>query len=434
MGPGLRHLPGLRAARRGLAALAGGTAVTIRFLHAADIHLDSPLRGLEAEPGAPVELIRSATRRALGGLVDLALAEDVALLLIAGDIYDGDWPDYGTGLFFAAQMARLTRAGRRVIVIRGNHDAQNRMTRTLRLPEGVRLLDHRKPETVELADLGLAVHGQSFAEQAVTDNLVRDYPMAVAGSLNIGMLHTCLEQVGGVHERYAPCTRADLESRRYDYWALGHIHTREVIATDPWIVFPGNLQGRHINEPGAKGATLVTVDEGRIAAVEHRVVDDFRWARVGADVTGCDTQEQALERVQAALQAEFDAAEGRGLAARVTLAGATSLHGTLETQDLRANVLNEARQLGPNLWIEGVELRTRPLRAALEDRGDALGALARRIDALAAAPPDGLLGEWPAQLRDKLPPGALPDDHPLKDPHRILARARDLLLARLAEG
>jgi DNA repair exonuclease SbcCD nuclease subunit len=402
--------------------------VTIRFLHAADIHLDSPLRGLEADPGAPVELIRGATRRALGKLVDLALDEDVALLLIAGDIYDGDWPDYGTGLFFAAQMARLTRAGRRVIVIRGNHDAQNRITRTLRLPEGVRVLDHCKPETVELADLGLAVHGQSFAEQAVKDNLARGYPPAMAGRLNIGLLHTCFEQAGGVHERYAPCTRADLMDRRYDYWALGHIHARQEWR-DPWIVFPGNLQGRHINEPGPKGATLVSVDEGRIVSVESRIVDDFRWARVSADVTGCETNEQALARVQTALQTALDATEGRGLAVRVTLAGATALHGTLAAADLRVDVLNEARQLTPNLWIEGVELRTRPLRPPLEDRGDALGLLARRIDALVEAPPDDLLGDWPEQLEKKLPPNTLPDDR-----KPILARARDLLLARLAEG
>ncbi len=403
--------------------------MTIRFLHAADIHLDSPLRGLEADPGAPAELIRGATRRALGRLVDLALDEDVALLLIAGDIYDGDWQDYGTGLFFAAQMARLTRAGRRVIVIRGNHDAQNRISRTLRLPEGVRLLDHRKPETVELADLGLAVHGQSFAEQAVTDNLARGYPAALAGWVNIGLLHTCLEQTGGLHARYAPCARADLEALHYDYWALGHIHAREEVSANPWIVFAGNLQGRHINETGPKGATLITVEEGRIAAVEPRVVDDFRWARVTADLTGCATREQAMERVQIVLQTAFEAAEGRGLAARVTLEGATTVHGALAAADLRADVLNEARLLSPNLWIEGVQLHTRPPRPPLEDRGDALGKLARRIDALVEAPPDDLLGDWPEQLRSKLPPGILPDD-----PQQALARARDLLLARLAEG
>ena len=412
--------------------------MTVRFLHAADIHLDSPLRGLEADPGAPAGLIRGATRRALGKLVDLALEEDVALLLIAGDIYDGDWPDYGTGLFFAAQMARLTRAGKPVIALRGNHDAQNRMTRTLRLPEGVRLLDHRRAETVELAELGLAVHGQSYAEAAVTENLVRTYPAALAGRVNIGMLHTCLEQTGGPHPRYAPCTRAELAALGYDYWALGHIHAREVVGTDPWMVFPGNLQGRHINDSGPKGATLVTVSEGRVVTAEHRVVDDFRWSRVGVDITGCATEAAALARVQPALEAALDAAEGRGLAVRVTLTGATALQGALAAASLKEKILNEARQLSPLLWIEGVGLRTTALRPPLEDRGDALGALARRIEALAAAPPDGLLADWPALLRDKLlerlPPNALPDDHPLHDPAVLLARARDLLLARLAEG
>ena len=412
--------------------------MTIRFLHAADIHLDSPLRGLEADPGAPAELIRGATRRALGKLVQLALAEDVAFLLIAGDIYDGDWPDYGTGLFFAAQMAQLTRAGKKVIAVRGNHDAQNRITRSLRLPEGLRVLDHRRTETVELPELGLAVHGQSFAEQAVSENLVRGYPRALAGRVNIGMLHTCLEQVGGPHPRYAPCTRAELESFGYDYWALGHIHAREVVSTNPWIVFPGNLQGRHINEPGPKGATLVTVSEGRVVAAEHRTVDDFRWSRVAADVTGCATEEALLARVQPVLEAALDAAGGRGLAVRMSLEGSTALQGVLAAAALKEKILNEARQLSPLLWIEGVELNTRQVRPPLEDRCDSLGALARRIEALAQTPPDDLLGNWPSQLLEKLlerlPPGVLPPDHPLHDPAQVLARARDLLLARLAEG
>src|ERR1700739_1949965 len=133
-----------------------------RFLHAADLHLDSPLRGLEADPSAPAELIRGATRRALGRLVDLAIAEKVDFLLIAGDIYDGDWPDFGTGLFFAAQMRRLAAANIPVFAIRGNHDAATRMTRSLRLPPNVTIFDHAKAHTIRLDALGVALHGQSF--------------------------------------------------------------------------------------------------------------------------------------------------------------------------------------------------------------------------------------------------------------------------------
>ena len=403
--------------------------MTIRFLHAADIHLDSPLRGLDAEEGAPVARIRNATRRALGNLVDLALAEDVAFLLIAGDIYDGDWPDYRTGIFFAQQMARLTRAGMRVIAIRGNHDAQNKMTRSLRLPAGVTLLDHEKPQTVELSELGIAVHGQSFFSADVTENLVRSYPQAIAGLLNIGLLHTCLEQTGGAHARYAACSRADLEALNYDYWALGHIHARTEVSRTPWIVFPGNLQGRHINEQGEKGATLVTVQDGRVIAAEHRVLDDFRWARVTADLSFCATEASALQTVGAALAEALAAAEGRGLAVRVTLAGATPMHGALA--DMPEKLRAEARLLSEFLWVEGIEHRTRPLAdSALCERGDALGALARRVAALAEAPGEDLLGEWPAQLAERL----LPLGPAVQDRAQLLARARDLVLARLEDS
>jgi len=406
--------------------------VTLKFLHAADIHLDSPLRGLDSEEGAPAAVIRNATRRALGNLVDLAIAEDVAFVLIAGDIYDGDWQDYRTGIFFVQQMARLARAGKRVIAIRGNHDAQNMMTRSLRLPDNVKLLDHERPETMVLPEFGIAIHGQSFATQAVAGNLVSAYPQPVAGLLNIGMLHTCLEDGGSVHSRYAPCSVADLVGRGYDYWALGHIHAREVISEHPWIVFPGNLQGRHINEPGEKGATLVSVAEGRVVAAEHRVLDSFRWARVTADLVGCEGEEAALQEVAARLAEALAAAEGRGLAVRVALTGATKLHGALP--DLHEKLRAEAHMLSDLLWIEGIEQRTRPAaESALTERGDALGALARRITALAAAPGESVLGDWPAQLKARLLPSTLPDDHAINDPALVLARARDLLLARLAE-
>lgn len=406
--------------------------MNFRFLHAADIHLDSPLHGLDSADGAPVERIRNATRRALGNLVDLALAEDVAFLLIAGDVYDGNWPDYRTGIFFGQQMARLTKVGKPVIVIRGNHDAESKMTRSLRLPEEVRVLDHGKPETVPLPEFGVVVHGQSFATRDVTDNLVRGYPPRVEGLLNIGLLHTGLDQVGGPHARYAPCTRGELAALQYDYWALGHIHAGEVVSRDPWIVFSGNLQGRHVNETGEKGATLVSVADGRVVDAEHRVLDAFRWARASVDLTGCTAEDAAMQAASAALAEALAAADGRPLAVRVTLTGATALHGGLI--DLHEKLRAEARMLSESLWIEGVELRTRPvLESVLASRGDAVGALARRITALAETPGDDLLGDWPAQLLSRLPPKSLPDDHAINHPTQVLAQARDLLLAGLAE-
>ncbi len=133
-----------------------------KFIHAADLHLDSPLRGLDGYEGAPVEEIRGATRKALENLVDLAIAQSVDFLLIAGDIYDGDWRDYNTGLFFLAQMSRLREPGVRVFFIRGNHDASSQITRQLNLPDHVREFSTRKPETITLDDLGVAILGQGF--------------------------------------------------------------------------------------------------------------------------------------------------------------------------------------------------------------------------------------------------------------------------------
>lgn len=211
----------------------------MRFLHAADIHLDSPLDGLRQRAGARGDELAGATRRAFQNLVQFAIDQRVELLLIAGDNYDGRHRDYGSVLFFAREMDRLQRAGVRVVMIRGNHDAENQME--LRMPPGIHLLRADQPDSIHFDDLGVAVHGQSYARRDVRKNLVANYPEPVAGYLNIGLLHTAVDGYGGAHERYAPCTVADLVARNYDYWALGHVHERNELSQSPWIIYPGNL-------------------------------------------------------------------------------------------------------------------------------------------------------------------------------------------------
>jgi DNA repair exonuclease SbcCD nuclease subunit len=254
----------------------------MKFVHAADLHLDSPLRGLQRYEGAPVDRMRGATRRALENLIALCLEEEVRLLLLAGDLFDGNWKDYSTGLFFAKQMSRLRQAGIPVVLIRGNHDAASQITRSLQLPDNVVELATRRPETRVFEELGIAVHGQGFATRAVSEDLALRYPAAVAGLVNVGLLHTCATGREG-HDPYAPCAVETLIAKGYDYWALGHVHRREVLAQDPWIVFAGNLQGRHVKEAGAKGATLVTLAGGRITDVVHRPLDVVRWVICDVD-------------------------------------------------------------------------------------------------------------------------------------------------------
>ena len=161
-----------------------------KFLHAADLHLDSPMRGLERYEGAPIEQIRGATRRALENLVQLALEEGVRFVIIAGDLYDTDWKDYNTALFLSKQMSRLRMAGIRAFVVTGNHDAGSQITRTMSMPENVKFMSPKRPETVVINDLGVAIHGQGFAERTVREDLSAGYPAARKGLFNIGILHT----------------------------------------------------------------------------------------------------------------------------------------------------------------------------------------------------------------------------------------------------
>lgn len=250
---------------------------SFRFFHTADIHLDSPLRGLAGQEGNAVARVRTATREALDMLVGLAIEEKVDFLIIAGDLYDGDWRDYKTGLFFATQMGRLNREGIPVYLLHGNHDAESQITRRLDLPGNVHVFGTRKPETFALDELKVALHGHSFRQRDITDNLVPNYPAPVSGTFNIGVLHTGLGGIGG-HENYAPCAIEDLTNKGYDYWALGHVHQAGVLREKPHVVFPGNLQGRHARETGAKGASLVTVEDGDIVELTTVPCDVVRWA------------------------------------------------------------------------------------------------------------------------------------------------------------
>ena len=169
-----------------------------------------------------------ATRRALENLIQLALTEKVAFAIIAGDLYDGDWRDYNTGLYFVSQMQRLSDAGIVVFIAAGNHDAASKISKSLRLPDGVHMFPSERPDTFVIREMDVAVHGQSFPTPAVKKDLSAGYPEPVDGCFNIGILHTCATGREN-HEPYAPCTLEGLKSKGYDYWALGHVHQFEVL-------------------------------------------------------------------------------------------------------------------------------------------------------------------------------------------------------------
>ncbi len=377
------------------------------FIHAADIHLDSPLIGLSQHEEAPTETIRGATRSALTRLVDLALEREVDFVLIAGDLYDGDWKDFGTGLFFVNQMRRLDNAAIPVFLIYGNHDAESRVTKSLTLPGNVHVYSTTEAETVAHPELPVCLHGQGFATQSVTENLAEKYPAPVDKKFNIGLLHTNLGDREG-HGNYAPSSLSQLVSQGYDYWALGHIHASEIHHENPHVVYSGNTQGRHINETGAKGCYLVSVSgELEVSSIEFCVLDSVRWENNEIDCSSVESEQGLLKLIRDRLTRSLDLADGRLLAVRLTLTGHTALHEAFHAEHarLRAECFSLAAEIDSEMiWIEGLRLKTRTLidPAELAKRDD-LTALV--LDALHSFDPC-TLPDPVNTLKSKLPPEA----------------------------
>lgn len=373
-----------------------------RFIHTADLHLDSPLRGLSSRQGTPVEELRGASRKALDRLIDLAVSERVDLVVIAGDIYDQDWKDYNTGLFFRSRMAKLQAAGIPVYMISGNHDAASIISRKLTLPANVQSFSSRSAETFVLDSLPVAIHGMSFPNRAVEENLIPRYPAPIAGKFNIGLLHTSLAGAPG-HDTYAPCSVEDLVAKGYDYWALGHVHQPAVVRKAPWVVFPGNIQGRHVKESGARGCFLVTVnDELEVADCTWTALDVARWKVLTVDLAGEDSFDKFGERVRRALGDALQDADDRLLAVRIILTGATPLHGMLasRTDRYEAEIEGYAQDFGEGrIWIEQIRLQTRPI-VSLEELAlhDALTRVVVESIAEAKADPGKLPDELEAAL------------------------------------
>lgn len=335
--------------------------MSFSFIHAADIHLDSPLTGLEQYEGAPVDKIRSATRDAFKNLVDTAIDRHVSFIIIAGDLYDGDWKDYNTGLFFASQMVRLQKENINVFLIKGNHDAASLITKELKLPENVIAFSSQQAETHVIDELGVAIHGQSFVSRSVEENLAKGYPKRIEGLMNIGILHTSATGREG-HENYAPCSIDDMVGKGYDYWALGHIHLREMLhEKDPVILFSGNIQGRHIRESGDKGCTLVTVEDGAIASLKHLSLDVLRWELCEVDAKGSENLDELIDEARTALQKKVQEVEGRFLAVRFQINGETLVHQELivNKDQFINNLRSIALEVGlGDIWIEKVKIVT----------------------------------------------------------------------------
>ncbi|WP_018239387.1 exonuclease SbcCD subunit D [Ensifer sp. BR816] len=390
--------------------------MAFRFVHTADLHLDSPLRSLALRNEELAGIVRGATRNALVRIVDLCISENVDALLIAGDLYDGNQTSMNTALFLAGELRRLDEAGISTFIIRGNHDAQSQVTRELTLPASVHVFPGRgKPVLAKTLENGktVHVHGLSFADPHAPESLLPHFHPPVADAINIGMLHTSLSGSAG-HDPYAPCSVADLERHGYDYWALGHVHQRQVHGVSPCIVMSGMPQGRDINESGVKGVTLVTIDDDGQVALEERPVGAAVFERASIDLTGIADWSRMLETAGRQLALLRKGLPEADLILRITLTGMTPLAWRLRRDFdlLQGELANIAAGLG-RCWVEKIEtlfasFDTHASRIAVDPIGEltalveneVLSAFAFRADMRAVA--EELLPHLPAELRHLL--------------------------------
>jgi DNA repair exonuclease SbcCD nuclease subunit len=408
---------------------------SFRFIHSADLHLGSPFQGLATKDAAIAELFIEASRKAFSALVDQAVERRTDFFIVAGDVYDGDWKDNKIGLFFNREVARLERAGIPVFLLKGNHDAESVITRTITLPKNVSEFPVNKPGTFRLDHLKVALHGQGFAERSASENLALAYPKPEPGWFNIGVLHTSLTG-REPHAPYAPCSVEDLRSRGYDYWALGHVHDFEIVSEDPLIVFPGNLQGRSIREQGAKGAVLVTVEDGHM--VHERIITDFaRFAELAVEIDPDDNIPAILRRLENTLDTTAEKMEGRPLALRIRLTGKSRFRSELKARadDFRDEVQAACHRCHEDIWLEKLDVRVEPAVNGAAASLDMLG-----LEGLVpmglfspelVADANAKIGEIASRLPSGIGAGDLPLDD---DAEALLAEARDLLLARAARA
>ena len=342
----------------------------LRFVHAADLHLDSPFKGIRSEaPSHVADALSSATFDAYRNIINLCLRERVDALLVAGDIYDGADRSLRAQLRFVQGLRDLDEAGIRSFICHGNHDPLDGWEARLDLPEGcVRFGPEVEgfsvfPDEPERA----IVHGVSYPTREVRENLTPLFAGAGSGSgrgFSIGLLHA---NVGGnqEHDSYAPCSVSDLTDTGFDYWALGHVHTRQTLReAGPVIVYPGNPQGRHPNEPGSRGVYLVEVDDNGAVQLDFRPVDVVRWETLSLDIGLLDTEQALIDAVDDLSEEALGAAQGRSVVARLELVGRGNLHRDLRNGDaseaIREQLNEQYNGRGTWFWCEGIRLNTAP--------------------------------------------------------------------------
>lgn len=336
-----------------------------KFVHTADLHLDTPFSGMAEVNREIAARLRDATLQAFDNIVALCLQHEAAFLLVAGDIYDAKDRSLRAQLRFRDGLSRLSQAGVSTFVVHGNHDPLNSRIATIQWPKKVHVFggDGVSSVPVHRGDEVIAeIYGISYATEATKENLVTDFHKQPGAPLTIGLLHCSVGQ-NTRHEPYAPCSMEDLVNAGMDYWALGHFHAHGVLSNErPTAVYSGNPQGRHPGELGPRGCYLVEVSADGRCTPQFVPVDAVRWSSETIDIENLDDDEAVIVAVRDVCTSVREKCEGRPSVCRITLTGRGPAHHSVDQpgflEDLTETIRETECRLDPFVWVERIEART----------------------------------------------------------------------------
>ncbi len=408
----------------------------VKLIHTADVHLDSPLRSLALRNESLSRQVRAASRSSFRHIIDLAIEHEVAALLICGDLFDGNERSAKTAAFLTAQLDRLNNRAIKVFYIKGNHDAENPITRGMDFPSNMHVFGARGGK-VEINEIGVCVHGVSFGSKHAPESLLPKFGNPAAGMINIGMLHSSL--AGSAHHNiYAPCTLRELSDIGFDYWALGHIHARQIYSQDPWIVMPGIPQGRDAGESGPKSATLINIEDQTIS-ISELSTSEVEFGQLEINATGLEEPEDLRKQISAEFAERASSLQSPRAFLTVHLKGTSNLAWqVLRDQDIWSEFIREIAEETERLWIDKLKFELTSDKS--ESRSDASAELLRIMDELCANPnfrtsflaeAEELISRLPGPCREALAPNPKELDSLVE---RLAHAGKDRMAALLSDS
>ena len=341
------------------------------FIHSADLHVGSPFKGIRDMDEVLHKRLLASTYEAFDRLTGLSIERGADFVLLAGDLIDSKGQNLRPLSHIHSGLKKLKEHGIKVFLVHGNHDPYERISGAWKFPENCTVFSPKNTKWKRIrlpSGQEIAVFGKSLKGEREFGNLVKSVPVLEEDLFKIALLHVTVGSPEG-HIPYAPCNLSDFDQRA-DYWALGHIHKPQILSRAPYIVYPGNIQGRHFKESGKRGCFFVKVTDGQIET-EFLTTSRIIWIEIGIDLFDVTSMQGLLSKIFDSIENERKRFREKGLIIRLLLKGQSELAGMLSRddrlQELHETVKEEMENEEPLVHIAEIINRTAP-KADLTDR------------------------------------------------------------------